>query len=351
MQAYGSDRFRLAGERVILYSRLPKGWTPRQNRQGTHAEFPGTTVYWDETYLEVITADALPAGGVRYVLEPWREEHTIRVFQHYDENSEARLQADSQQVLKQRRMGLGARVASMILGHLPTDVQQRIANEFGTSPVTMTLLSLIPPVVFFGIVMYLGVGSIVDMKRSPIPGWLGSLSAFWFVESLFRFILVMTQNRGIPSTGGILVYALLRPRQLAKEASTLVQDVRGGFPQPGVHVSEDVEEHDRFLLRAPLFTLLSVAEQRSLAEWYGYDYRDYAMGPALILLSGSGIGVITSVMTLQKDVRVSAVASLLVAGFLAAEQVWRILAFDRGPAGSVVGPLVRPLVRQYLEPR
>src|SRR5258706_9014327 len=76
MQAYGSDRVRSEdGERVVLLSRIPKAWTPRAPKTLTTAEFPGTAVLWEERYFEVLSAEALPQGGVRYVLGPWQEMH------------------------------------------------------------------------------------------------------------------------------------------------------------------------------------------------------------------------------------------------------------------------------------
>jgi len=37
MQAYGSDRVRVDGERIVLSSRLPKGWTARAPKTLTSA--------------------------------------------------------------------------------------------------------------------------------------------------------------------------------------------------------------------------------------------------------------------------------------------------------------------------
>src|SRR5438132_9131623 len=88
MQTYGSDRVRLDGDRLILSSKINKGWTPRADKTLTSAEFPGTAVLWNEQYYEVISAESIPQG-VRYVLEPWREHHAIRTTDRYDEESEA----------------------------------------------------------------------------------------------------------------------------------------------------------------------------------------------------------------------------------------------------------------------
>src|SRR5437868_14882535 len=90
MQAFGSDRVRSGdGEQIVLSSRLSKGWTPRVEKTLTSAEFPGTAILWEEAYYEVVLAEGLPQGGVRYVLEPWREHHAMRVTERYDAESEA----------------------------------------------------------------------------------------------------------------------------------------------------------------------------------------------------------------------------------------------------------------------
>src|SRR5204862_4742451 len=91
MQAYGSDRLREGDDgQLILLSRLPKnGWTPRVEKTLTTAEFPGTAVLWEEQFFEVVTADPLPQGGVRYVLPPWRAHHAMRLTARYDPETEA----------------------------------------------------------------------------------------------------------------------------------------------------------------------------------------------------------------------------------------------------------------------
>jgi len=60
----------------------------------TTAQFPGTAVFWEEQYFEVVEAYSLPQGGLEYVLEPWREHHVMRVVEPYDAASEAKRLAD-----------------------------------------------------------------------------------------------------------------------------------------------------------------------------------------------------------------------------------------------------------------
>ena len=102
MQAYGSDRLRQDGERWILASHLDKGWTARVEKTLTTAEFPGTAILWDDRYFEVVGSEPLPPGGVRYVLEPWREQHAMRLTDRYDEPSE-RARSEERRVGKECR--------------------------------------------------------------------------------------------------------------------------------------------------------------------------------------------------------------------------------------------------------
>src|SRR5437868_10565469 len=102
MQAFGSDRVRSGdGEQIVLSSRLSKGWTPRVEKTLTSAEFPGTAVLWEEQYYEVVSAEPLPQGGVRYVLEPWRERHAMRLTDRYDADSEAHRVEENRKNIKQ----------------------------------------------------------------------------------------------------------------------------------------------------------------------------------------------------------------------------------------------------------
>ncbi len=344
MRAYGSDRFRIAGERVILHSRLPKGWTPRRAAEGTHAEFPGTTVFWDECYYEVIAADALPqGGGVRYELELWNDAHTIRVFEHYNDESEARLLADHRNAQKQRASNIAARLTGIILGNLPYDAQLRIANNLGVSPFAMTMLSLIPNVLVLAACAWAYVDSIIASKPSPIPDWLWLVAAFLFAESFVRMFVAMSQNRGMGSVLGGIVWVILHPREVIKGS-------HDAFNPKVFQPTEYTELHDAMLMRGPLLTLLSVDEQRWLADTYGYDHREHAYVITWTILLGSLFGAMYELSVLvYSPFRLSALLSMLVAAYLAGEQILRLVAIPHRPAASVLAFVARPFARKLLE--
>lgn len=346
MRAYGSDRFRMAGGRVILHSRLGKGWVPRTEKTLTHSEFPGTAVLWDEQYYEVLAADLLPAGGVRYVLSAWRDDHVIRVFESYDEASEARLGEDYARARRQRKHSVAARLSAMVLGHLPSHVQVHLANELGLFPHRLTLWSIVPVLAAAGTCVWIGVDRYMRGVPSPIPGWVLVLTAFMLAESVFRYLVAMTQLRAMGSLPGILLYLffwVVHPGRARLVSPFRFAKGEGLMTLPP---SAEVEQRDALEMRAPLLTLLTPAEQALLAKRFGFDYRKHAYGITWAMLVCAALGVATMVPKAAESV--SALLSLVCAGLVVLEQAVRLLAFRRGPAGSVFGALVRPFARDLL---
>ena len=87
MRAYGTDRVRVAGTKVLLHAQIPKGWN------GRGARAPGTAVLWDEQWFEVVDVRS-GETGTTYVLVPWPEAEAIRVSSRYDEAGEAERSRD-----------------------------------------------------------------------------------------------------------------------------------------------------------------------------------------------------------------------------------------------------------------
>ena len=347
MRTFGDDRCRPAGDRLILLSAIPKGWNARVAKTNTSAEYPGTAVLWDEQYFEVI--EAVSAGGdrVRYVLAPWREEHTMRNFEAYDEESEARRREDFELARKQRRASGVARGSSVLLGHLPWPAQEQMQNELGVAPVRMTILSAIPPMVLFGICIFLTADATLRQTRSVVPLPLLIVTGYLMAESLFRISIALSHGRGIGSLIGTIAYSIYRlasPNRdrLAPPFATHREKI---FTLPP---SEDVALRDSLTMRGPLLTLLSRREQEQLAVRYGFDYRQHAFTITWIILVGATIGAVSAVARVKAGAGVSTMVSMLVAGAIALEQIVRLMRLQRGPAPSVLGALARPFVRDLL---
>jgi hypothetical protein len=314
MLTHGSDRARRIGERVILHSAIPKGWTPRTPKTLTNAEHPGTTVMWDEECFEVVEASATPAGGVRYVLMAWREEHTIRTVEHYDADAEAVRIAEHARVVRQRRNRAGALLSGVFLGYLPASVQNHLENELGVSATRMTLLSCIPPVVLFGACVLAMVDARMRHAESPVPLPVTLLVALLAFESGIRFFVAMSQSRPMGSFFGAIGYGFYRA--LSPKSAQLPPTTSRGDSVAFTEPTAEVALRDSFTVKEPLLTLLAPAEQQVLAERFGFDHRRTGFAVAWVILGGAPRGVASRMRG--------------------------------GPAGSIFGVVVRPLVRNLL---
>jgi hypothetical protein len=340
MQAYGSDRVRAGdGEQLVLLSRIPKAWTPRGVKTLTTAEFPGTAVLWEERYFEVVDAEALVQGGVRYVLEPWRDMHVMRTTDRYDAEREAERLFEYRAQLSRETKRKSANALAILAGHLPAVVQEELGRELGIVPVRLTLFSVFPIyAVVIGLVLWIVSGMVAQTPR-PFP--ILVLTGYLFVETSLRFFVAWLVGRPIGSPAGILGY-LLYYFTVANRARAISPFAREkGTRVPISEVPEERAVSDALLLREPLVTLLSPADQARVAERFGYDYRHQSSLIAAIILFFALFGVATSVQR-------GAVISFIVAAAIAAEQVYRLVVLRRGPAGSILGIAARPFVRKLL---
>lgn len=349
MLPYGGDRVRSAGGKILLHSAISKGWTPRREKAGVHAEFPGTAVLWDEQYFEVIRADLLPQGGVRYVLEPWRDDHVIRVFDRYDEDSEAKRLADFRTAAAQRKKSSAATFAYVIFGHFPQHVQDHLQNELGVTPPRMTIVSCVPSLLLFGTCAWLAADARLGMRPSPVPIVVWFLAYALLLESAVRFLTAMLQNRGIGSLFGMLGYIVFWYLTPNRKKWPSPFDPGRGHKLFTLPPTDDIALRDKIEMRSTWMTLLTPAEQQQLAERYGYDYRKHAFGLTWLILVCSTFGAVSSAVKVADSGSISALSSLIVSGLVAIEQVRRLIALQRGPAGSFLGALVRPFMRDLLE--
>jgi hypothetical protein len=297
----------------------------------------------------VISASEGPSG-ITYVLAPWRDEHTIRTFEHYDEAAEARRVADYNATKAQQKASVAASLSGILLGNLPPVVQTQIANNFGVSPARMTRWSTLLPLILLATCVWIAAGGAMGETGTRVPIWLWLIIAGLMLEAAVRFHISMSQDRGVGTLWGMIVYIfvwLVAPKRwgwvspFAEEKGTSTS-----FTLPP---SDDIALRDAIEMRSTVFTLLSAAEQQRLAQRFGYDYRKNARTLSIIILIGASMGVVSMGMKISDgDNSVATLLSFLMALFLTVEQIFRLLAFARGPAGSVLGVIVRPFVRSYL---
>jgi hypothetical protein len=116
---------------------------------------------------------------------------------------------------------------------------------------------------------------------------------------------------------------------------------------------EAARRRDLFHVRVPFLALLPAADQVRLEELYGFDPISQGRRSAVFLLVFSAVQVVVSLR--QMDAGADPFfpwTAIGLALYLAGEQVWRLGLFARRePAGSVLGPLVRPFSRVLIPPR
>jgi hypothetical protein len=337
VQAFGSDRIRrVEGEQITLLSRLSKGWTARVEKTFTSAEFPGTAVLWEEKYYEIVIAEALPQGGVRYVLEPWLDQHAMRFVDRYDAETEAVRIEENRKLILREKARISANFLGILTGHLPAVVQNELGREIGVLPARLTLASILGTVFVIGLLILYCVRQI--MNNEPLPLAAAIPAGYLGIENTFRFAVNWTQSRPIGSTVGFIAYSLFYlvvrrgPSPFAEEKGWKVKIAES---------TPEVARQDAYRVRAAFVTLLSPSDQARVAERFGYDYRINSTRVAIIILVFALIGAVTSY-------RAAKWISLAIAALIAIEQIARMIALRRGPAGSMFGFVVRPFVRKLL---
>lgn len=342
---YGTDRLHQRPDgSVVLLCPFSKGWLPRKPRTNTSPEMPGTAVYWDDEYWEVIREDPGAAGRMSYVLAPMRDNHTIRSFEGYSAHHEAaRLEAHERELALQQRSLLGS-VFAFALGLLPCDVQRELESEIGVVAERMTMLSTVP-FLLFGVfcASRLQIEGL-PKPQHPLPPAVVQAGLLLFGEALFRLRSAMA-GQPIGELFVTIPYLLFVGPFRRKP----VRHVRPQPPAPPT----DVVVRDVYSVREPFLAFLSPDEQREMQRIFSFDPIAWGWKTATALLIASAIGVVVGIgKVLQPSHGFISVVSLLGALALAVEQLIRFGALGRGePAGSFLAPLLRPFTRKLFDPR
>ncbi|MEA2166513.1 MAG: hypothetical protein QOK37_4640 [Thermoanaerobaculia bacterium] len=340
MQAYGSDRVRPGdGDQLILMSRFPKQWTPRAPKTLTTAEFPGTAVLWEERYFEVVDVEGMAQGGVKYVLEPWREMHIMRTTDRYDAEREAERLREWRAGFSRERKRKSVNALALLTGHLPSIVQEELGREIGVMPRRLTLISVAGVyAVIIALVLWIAGGVMEQRPGSPA---VYILTGYLFVETSFRLLVGWLIGRSIGSPLGVIGYIAYYYTIADRTRAVSPFGQEKGTRTPIGEAPAERATSDALLMREALVTLLPPADQARVAARFGYDYRRQSRPIAALIFLFASLGVATSIHN-------GAVISFIVAAAVAAEQLYRLIVLGRGPAGSVWGILARPFVRKLL---
>lgn len=331
--AYGGDRIAGAPDGTFAIScRVGKGWVARHPEQGLRKPFPGTCVRWDGVLFEVLSSEELPVG-IRYRLAPWDETHVIRVIEDYDAASEqARAASRRDAAVRERKRTLSVWLA-LVAGLLPAEVQDEMESELGIRASRMTIVSTIPLFALGGTCLILLAAAMFG-AGTPTLGM--AAGTYFFFESLVRFAIAAATGRPIGSIVLLVPWTILQ---------AIRNRNRPGPALPPLPPDPSVIERDAYRVREPFLALLSADDQRQLEMRYGFDPVAWGKRTAALLLLFALIGI-ASGATAEGGPSISV---LLTAGYLAAEQLVRLLTLARGlPAGSIFGIVIRPLARPLL---
>ena len=345
-RAFGDDRLEISadGARVLTCS-AAKDWHGRAAGSRTRSEHPGSAVRWDDAIFEVVDAQPLFERGVRYVLRPWEDRHTIRTVHNYDDASEAQRYVER----SNHRSRAGRRKLSILLaplaGHLPGPVQQAMEGEFGAPARAMTASSALP-------LFALGVVGVFEALKTTFGGGSDSFLADHLVLSLW----LATEN------GIRLGVCFLLAEPIGSLEGTILWEAwrvatRAPAPPPtawrGVRATADQALRDRFHILEAVLALLSPEEQEALERRFGFDPLRWGRRSVLFFLVLGALNAFISYGHWLGGGSTMADAFWFIVGILlVVEQVRRRRQILSGhPAGSVLGGLVRPFARELLAAR
>jgi hypothetical protein len=305
---------------------------------------PGTAVRWEDDLWEVVSAEEVAGGGVRYELSPWDDRNAIRLLLPYDETSEAEREADGRDLGRRRGLRWLALLLAPLAGLLPGRVQERLETELGLGGTTLTLASVPAPMAFgtYALLMTLASGFGAGVRiGGPAFEPLLPLLSYFLPESLLRLAVAMGQGRPIGSILGLPLYPLARWTGLVEAPPTVA----------GTEAPEAARRHaDRFLMLEPLLSFLPAADQLRLQGERGFAPVTWGRRTAWFLLVYPGLTAPAHAFDLLgRGGGLRSLALLTLAAGLAVEQVARLRALSRGePAPSALGRLVAPFARPLL---
>lgn len=343
---FGTDRVEAAANgRVRIVCGQPKSWTPRRPATPGMALHPGTAVRWEDDLWEVVSAEGVAGGSVRYELSPWDDRHAIRVLLPYDEASEAERAADGRDLARRRGLRRLALLLAPVVGLLPGRVQERLETELGLRGTTLTLASIPAPMAVgtYALLMILvsGFGAGVGIGGPALEPLLPLLACL-LPESLLRFSVAMGQGRPLGSILGLPLYPLARWTGFIEAPPS---DAGPGDP------GEEQRHADRYLMLEPLLSFLPATDQLRLREERGFAPVTWGKRTAWFLIFYPGLTAPAHAFDLlTRGGGLPSLFFLVLAAGLAAEQVVRLRALSRSePAPSVLGRLVAPFARPLLE--
>jgi len=148
--------------------RAKPGWKERQPGDQIRADFPGSTIVFEDQHWEVIRMEAIVSRPPRfyYYLAPWDDSFPIRQRFRYDARECEAVRAHAIEEERGARLTLALTLASPLVGALPAPDQRRIETNHGVRADRATLLSA-----FICFVLSLTVAASSSSITMAVVGW------------------------------------------------------------------------------------------------------------------------------------------------------------------------------------
>lgn len=352
-RAYGTDTLvEGAAGQFHLVCTTSKGWMARRERTPTTRSLPGTAVSWDGDWFEVLAAETLGRNAIRYTLAAWPDSEAIRHPSGYGEAFEAARGARAVEIRTDEARRRLLTLLAPLTGLLPCEVQERLTDRYGIPSLLPTYLSLIAPTLYGVACLHWWVRFMADGTPPPVSSVMLLAGSYALSESIIRLRITMSVNRPVGSAPGIIGHSLFdlwrrwrRGPDSEAELRARSQAMRGPGPDAARLLA------DRYKMLEPMLALLPEEDQRALQASFGFDPQLWGRRTATLLLTLCVLGAASDIAAITLGGRgIGSLASLVVAAILGIEQVLRLAALRSGPAGSMLGALVRPFAKPLLAP-
>jgi hypothetical protein len=295
---------------------------------------------------------------------------------HYDEaNEEMRAKQMDEEI---RRMAIGRKIEmfGLFTGHMPAEVQRHWNMLYGVSVARITMLSTIP-FILFGVycARFIRIHPDLPYKPPPFPEWVLPFGFYFFLESIVRLRRWLGGNPMGSFIGWVLfviwwlfggkrvmdgldadaLRTAVGPPSLTRAKFTDQQAIprpeRDAEGLPMVDADAERKLQDQYIMRETYIALLSVEDQRKMQQRFGFDPIAQGRLTAAVILFIAMVGGGISIAGLTTGpARFSQLLSALTAILLGAEQIYRFTLLAAGkPAPSMIGPLIRPLLKKVLD--
>ena len=184
-------------------------WQARLPASQTAAEFPGTAVYFDGRYYEVIAARQV-ADTFSYYLAPWDDTQVLRRVVELSPAVSATEAAARARAARERAAAQSILWLAPLVGLLPAELQERLERRHGVPASRLTAWSAAPLLAVSAGAFVLGLGqafAVGFQTGGEAPRWQ-PVASYFMIESLLRLGAALAAGEANGSLPVVLAFRL-----------------------------------------------------------------------------------------------------------------------------------------------